>query len=453
MLNADDAAGLDAFLSRQTDGIAAPLLASGVVIEDWRVTGLLGRGGNGEVYRVVRGGETAALKIRTKDGDSARVRFAEEVRFLCENALPQFPRFISAGEFEGREFVVMELLDPIDLPRDEAGIADYLLALCGCVRALHLAGVVHRDIKPKNVLRRPDGGIVLIDFGLATDLSGSVLPRDEISVVEGRAVGVGTSGYAAPEQLTGGRVSSAADIHALGCIANVAFGGNPPRNWAEIIRRSTSSIPEQRFGSVDEFAAAIRRRNRARHLVVFGLMAALSVAAVALVMLYRKQGAAESLPLEAASLPHETESLPLVAESPSFAALCENIVTNVPGRGPAEVTIVNLSKGYHPFKDEIKLSAGREYWLVGDHGVLNAPLVSENGDRVTLRIRGCTVINRSSVPIEKAGLWYCLEGYASVHFVNQSEPKSSDWQQSAFAPFEEGSNGILFDDPDDWPLP
>ena len=450
MLNADDAAGLDAFLSRQAEGITAPLLTPGVTIEGWHVTGLLGRGGNGEVYRVVRGGEAAALKIRTKDGDAARVRFAEEVRFLHDNLLPQFPRFIVAGEFEGREFVVMELLDPIDLPRNEAGIADYMLALCGCVRALHLAGVVHRDIKPKNVMRRSDGGIVLIDFGLATVPSETVLPREDVSVVEGRAVGVGTSGYAAPEQLTGGRVSSAADIHALGCIANVAFGGNPPRNWAEIIRRSTSSIPEQRFGSVDEFAAAIRRRNRARHLVVGGLVAALLVAAVALVTLCRKQDAAERLPLEAESLLHETESLPLVAESPSFAALCENVVTNVPGRGLVEVTIVNLGKGYHPFKEEIKLSAGREYWLVG--GALNAPLVSENGDRVTLRIRDCTVINRSSVPIEKAGLWYCLEGYASVHFVNQSEPKSPDWQQSAFAPFEEGYNGILFDDPDDYPI-
>lgn len=430
MLNADDAAGLDAFLSRQADGVSAPFISPGVVIEGWRVTGLLGHGGNGEVYRVVRGGETAALKIRTKDGNAARVRFVEEVRFLRENALPQFPRFIVAGEFEGREFVVMELLDPIDLPRDDAGIADYLLALCGCVRALHLAGVVHRDIKPRNVLRRPDGGIVLIDFGLATEPFGTVLPREGVSVVEGRAVGVGTSGYAAPEQLTGGRVSSAADIHALGCIANVAFGGNPPRNWAEIVRRSTSSIPEQRFGSVDEFAAAIRRRNRARHFVVAGIIAAGLMAAVALTALWRNA----------------------VTRS-SFAVLCENVVTNVPGRGQVEVTVVNLGKEYHPFKEGIKLSAGREYCLVGDHGVLNAPLVAEEGERVTLRIRGCTVINRSSVPIEKAGLWYCLEGNASVHFVNQSEPRSPDWQQSAFAPFEEGSNGILFDDSDGWPLP
>lgn len=429
MLNADDAAGLDAFLSRQAYGIAAPLLTPGVTIEGWRVTGLLGRGGNGEVYRVVRGGEAAALKIRTKDGDAAQVRFAEEVRFLHDNLLPQFPRFIAAGEFEGREFVVMELLEPIDLPRNEAEIADYMLALCDCVRALHLAGVVHRDIKPRNVLRRQDGGIVLIDFGLATDPSKAVLPRGDVSVIEGRAVGVGTPGYAAPEQLTGGLVSSAADIHALGCLANAAFGGNPPRNWAEIIRRSTSSIPEQRFGSVDEFAAAIRRRNRARHFVVAGIIAAWLMAAVALTALWRNAVA-----------------------RPSFAALCENVVTNVPGRGPVEVTIVNLGKEYHPFKEEIKLSAGREYWLVGDHGVLNAPLVAEEGERVTLRIRGCTLVNRSPVPIEKAGLWYCLEGYASVHFVNQSEPQSPDWQQSAFAPFDEGPNGILFDDPDDYPI-
>lgn len=91
---------------------------------------------------------------------------------------------------------------------------------------------------------RTTGEPVLIDLGLVKDVTLPVVHRGEsLSIVNGKAVGVGTPRYAAPEQFAGGEISPAADIHALGMLANDCFGGNPPLPWARIIRRSTSSIP------------------------------------------------------------------------------------------------------------------------------------------------------------------------------------------------------------------
>ena len=239
MLNDADRSGLDKFLAgsgrdalrRVRDGDA--ILTAGAVLGNWRVEAFLGRGGSGEVYRVVHSvtRTPAAAKVLTRDDSAAAKRFLGEIAFLKgwhesgETAAPgrpqPFPRYYESGEIDGRLFVIMELLEPIDVPADEKGIADYLTNVCACVRALHISGIVHRDLKPKNIMRRSSGEVVLIDFGLAKDTFVSARPRTDVSIVSGKAVGVGTPEYAAPEQLTGGEISPAADIHALGRIANL----------------------------------------------------------------------------------------------------------------------------------------------------------------------------------------------------------------------------------------
>ena len=187
MLNDTDMGGLDKFLvgsgrdalRRVRDGDA--ILAAGAMLGNWRVEALLGRGGSGEVYRVVHSimRTPAAAKVLTKDDSTAAKRFSGEIAFLkgwhesVGTAFPGrpqlFPRYYESGEIDGRPFVIIELLEPIDVPTDEKGIADYLTNVCSCVRALHLSGVVHRDLKPKNIMRRSSGEVVLIDFGLAKD--------------------------------------------------------------------------------------------------------------------------------------------------------------------------------------------------------------------------------------------------------------------------------------------
>ena len=167
----------------------------------------------------------------------------------------------------------MELLEPGDLPKGERAIARFLLKVCGAVDELHAQGLVHRDIKPSNILWRTGGPRsratavpVLADLGLVKDVTTSDARRPTSDVTIG---GVGTPGYGAPEQMERGEATLTADIHALGVLADRCFGGHPPRAWARIIERATSSIPDRRYPSVAAFARAIRRR----HLILKTSMA------------------------------------------------------------------------------------------------------------------------------------------------------------------------------------
>ena len=426
MLNAADEAGLGTFLARQADVVDEPVLMSGTEIDGWRVTGLLGRGGNGEVYRVVHAetGQAAAVKVLVRDEQSAANRFREEVAFLAANHLPQFPRFYSEGRIKGRPFLVIELLEPIDIPCSEKGIASYLLEVCACVRALHLTGLVHRDLKPKNIMRRANGEIVLIDFGLAKDVVASPTPRAGISIVSDRPVCAGTPEYAAPEQMVGGEVSQAADIHALGRIANNAFNGNPPRTWREIIRRSTSSIPEQRYPSVDDFAAAIRHRNLREHIAICSLFLMLLAGGAALAWLWGRR-----LPEEIAweKLCGEVVSTNVVREELVSVTWLDKGGLKVPAErryrqvtNRVEVVRIDLGGVTNVFANPIRLKGGREYWVTGP-GVLDGAFKAE-GTNVTMRLKNCIVRNHAAEPLGKVGIAYDLQDGAGLDLPELDEP-------------------------------
>ena len=260
-----DEALVESFL-RSHERVDEPiLLKDGQIVGEWVIRAYLGRGGSGEVYRVEHRHLqiSAAIKVLFRDDSATNSRFRREAQIISTIQNPAFPRFFSYGEIDGHPYLAIELLEPYPLPSKDGEVVGYLLKVCGGVDCLHRYGFVHRDIKPQNVLRRPGTDQpVLIDLGLVKDVK--LTPVHEgvsLSIVDGRAVGVGTPRYAAPEQFSGGDISPAADIHALGMLANECFSGNPPRSWARIIRRSTSSIPSQRYSSVFQFAKAIRHRH------------------------------------------------------------------------------------------------------------------------------------------------------------------------------------------------
>ena len=245
-----------------------PQLKESDRIGDWNVLAFLGRGGSAEVYRAENlvTGISGAAKVLYRSDDKARARFKREAQLLSELSGASFPKFYGAGEDSGHLYVAEELLEPAEIPRRDTAVARYVTDVACAVAELHKRGFVHRDIKPSNVMvRSATGEYVLIDLGLAKEDGDT--PRgitDTLSVVDGRARGVGTPGYSAPEQFAGGRIGEEADIHALGVLANVCFDGKPPRAWVPIIRRSTSSIPEQRYATVAEFTCAVCRRHAAR---------------------------------------------------------------------------------------------------------------------------------------------------------------------------------------------
>ena len=271
-----------------------PVMAAGSMIGNWKILAFLGRGGSAEVYRAENAatGMVGALKVLYRFDDKARMRFRREAHLAAELSGAAFPKFYGAGEDSGRLYLAGELLEPMALPRGDAAVASYVLGVSRAVEELHKRGFVHRDVKPANVMMRSSTGeCVLIDLGLAKE--GGAAPRlrnDTLSVVDGRAVGVGTPGYSAPEQFAGGKIGAAADIHALGVLANACFDGNPPPAWARIIRRSTSSIPEQRYATVAEFARAVRRRYAVRRLIctVAAVLAAVGAVAVCMVAMRKE---------------------------------------------------------------------------------------------------------------------------------------------------------------------
>jgi len=276
---ADDPRALDAFLRAHAAVPSGARFAAGTCFGPWRLTAFLGRGGSSEVYRAVHSSLplAAAVKVLVRDEAAARARFDREGWFARTNRDPAFPRFFDRGEHVGRPYLVTELLEPAELPRTDRAVADYILAVAERVGRLHARGLVHRDLKPQNVMRRANGERVLIDFGLLKQVSVRRAPRLPLSrsVVGGRAVGAGTPRFSAPEQFSGGDVTPAADIHALGVIVNECFQDRPPRCWAKIVRRATSSIPAQRYGDVAAFTRAVRRRHRARRLLVAAVCAGL----------------------------------------------------------------------------------------------------------------------------------------------------------------------------------
>ena len=231
----------------------------GTIFGDWRVTAFIGRGGNGEVYCAEHTalGTPAAVKVLIREDERAKARFLREAKLLAVLKSDAFPRFFAYGEANGHLYLAMELLEPGDMPTGERAIARFLLKVCDAVAELHEQGLVHRDIKPGNILWRRDGGLapapaesgrtcrpataavpVLADLGLVKDVTTSNAGRSAADVTLG---GVGTPGYGAPEQMERGEATVASDIHALGVLADRCFGGHPPRAWTRIIEHATSS--------------------------------------------------------------------------------------------------------------------------------------------------------------------------------------------------------------------
>ena len=264
----------------------ARLWEDGRQVGEWAVTGFLARGGSAEVYcaKHRRLGTRAALKVLWREGNGPRARFEKETRFMMGNPGPSFPAFYGAGVDEGRPWVAMELLDECPIPRADDEVARYLLDVGRGVATLHARGWLHRDLKPRNILRRTDGHAVLADFGLlkAIGEDETTMGAGSPSIVDGREVGVGTPGWSAPEQFAGGGATPAADVYALGMLAEECLGGNPPRAWEKIIRRATAALPRLRYPGVAPMLRDIRRRHRSRHVAWVSLACVLVLAMVAL---------------------------------------------------------------------------------------------------------------------------------------------------------------------------
>lgn len=289
-----DAEDIEAYLKSASLPKKENLFEAGQVVKQWRLTAFLGKGGSGEVYRAepIDGkGDAVAIKfLIDSETGYVRLRFMREISVLKEHSHRNLPAFIDSGEFNGHIYVVTELLEPYELPTTDKGIADFICNLSEGVAYLHALGLVHRDIKPSNIMSR-NGVPVLIDLGLVKRLQQEIKIEDTISIVDGRAMGLGTPLYAAPEQFESGKVLPCSDVHALGVLIDQCFQNKPPKCWRGIIQKATSSIAAQRYKTVGDLVKAIHYRHLSRYATIGATVAILAF--VSLVMAFKDRFAPE----------------------------------------------------------------------------------------------------------------------------------------------------------------
>jgi hypothetical protein len=213
-----------------------PEFAPGDVFVDHRIEGLAGRGGMGVVYRAtdIELERVVALKVITPalaQEEDFRKRFVAESKAAASIEHPNVIPVHYAGERDGVLFIVMRYVDGPDLRAlvrsegrlDPERAAHIVAQVGGALDAAHRHGLVHRDVKPANVLLGEEDHAYLTDFGLtkrAATTDGGGLSR---------AGGwVGTLGYVSPEQIRGQRIDARTDVYALGCVLVHALTGNAP---------------------------------------------------------------------------------------------------------------------------------------------------------------------------------------------------------------------------------
>ena len=201
-----------------------------VIAGRYRIVRWLGGGGMGRVYEVVdlELGEKVALKVlRAGLTDDAIERFRREVRLTRRIQHRNVARMFDIGDHGGDKFLTMELIDGLPLTRELGGplpwerLQRLATQICDGLAAAHSAGVIHRDLKPDNILiERTTDRAVITDFGIARS-------GDEAAVTQVGAV-IGTPRYMSPEQLAGSEVDARADLFSLGVILfELATGTRP----------------------------------------------------------------------------------------------------------------------------------------------------------------------------------------------------------------------------------
>jgi len=256
----------------------------GTELLGYRLEELIGRGGMGVVFRALdlRLKRNVALKLLAPElasDERFRERFLRESELAASLDHPNVIPVYAAGEADGRLFIAMRYVEGGDLrdvlragPLEPESALEFCSQVADALDAAHERGLVHRDVKPSNVLLDERRHVYLADFGLTRRIAGGDAPGAE-------ARSLGTIDYIAPEQIRGEEVDGRADLYSLGCLLYECLTGEPPfRRPSELavafahleeepvvppeleglMERALAKDPEDRFQSGRELVGAAR---------------------------------------------------------------------------------------------------------------------------------------------------------------------------------------------------
>jgi serine/threonine protein kinase len=240
LIRADEEAEQRSFLSPSNDRSLTPQAGlEGQRLGPWLIERLLGSGGMGQVWLARRtdglyDGLAAIKLMRLASADAgANERFAREGRLLGRLNHPNIARLLDAGvTASGERYLVLEYVEGERIDRwcDEHRLTisqrvALFVAVCRAVSHAHENLVVHRDLKPSNIFVSENGDVKLLDFGVAKLIEGDAGESTDLTREAGAAM---TPQYAAPEQLSGGAVSTATDVYGLGMVLYGLLCGSRP---------------------------------------------------------------------------------------------------------------------------------------------------------------------------------------------------------------------------------
>ncbi|MEO1618089.1 MAG: serine/threonine-protein kinase [Planctomycetota bacterium] len=253
------------------DATMTELFAEGDLIGDYVIEAVVGSGGMGRVYRAKHKlmGRNVAIKIMHQtiaDADLAQRRFAREIQSIASLSHPNIVTAFDARQFAGRACLVTEWIDGSDL----SGIvkSDGPLSVSRALQVIkqaaeglayaHSMGIVHRDVKPANLILTPEGVIKLLDLGLAKFETLNQFPAGSHSdSLTAPNHFVGTAAFMSPEQARQAQhVDARADIYSLGCTLYFLLAGQPPYRGETtldtILAHSSEEIPDINRCRTDE---------------------------------------------------------------------------------------------------------------------------------------------------------------------------------------------------------
>ncbi|MGI5246712.1 protein kinase domain-containing protein [Dactylosporangium sp. CA-139066] len=305
----------------------------------YELRSVIGRGGMAEVWLAVDGrlGRSVAVKMLHAEGvadPSLPERFEREAHTAARLSHPNIVAVYDVGVDDGTPYLVMELIQghsladelaagPLD-PRRAVHIAEQV---CDALAAAHDAGVIHRDVKPANILIGDEGQVKVCDFGIArvTDRA--------LTALTAPATVIGTSSYMAPEQVLGEPADARSDLYALGCVLYAMLTGRPPfvadspvqTAWQQVhqppvpVAVLRPGLPPQLAGLV---GALLAKRPADRPASAAQVRAALAGGAgrTATAVLATAAGPAVPAIRGRAAVRPATRSMPVLDESPAPAA-------------------------------------------------------------------------------------------------------------------------------------